>query len=153
MWMGLFIFVPLMFVAVGGGGIYATWFRRDERSRPLGSGASTEKGRGFVKVLGAVFALVGGGMLFFWFLPSLAKAVGSARWTETPCTVISSRVKSHSDSDGTTYSVDIFYRYTVDGREFKSNRFGLFVGSSSGHRAKAEVVARYIPPARRRYVT
>lgn len=96
-----------------------------------------------MRALGAILALTGGGTLFFWFLPTLANAVGSTRWTARPCTVISSGVKAHSDSDGTTYSVDIFYRYTVDDREFKSNRFGLFGGSSSGYRGKAEVVARY----------
>lgn len=138
-----FLLLPLVFIAVGGGGIYGTWAARSARQKALSSPGGSGLGRGGTLLFGGVFAAVGGGVLVFWFLPALAKSVASTRWTETPCTVISSRVKEHSDSDGATYSVDIFYRYTVDGREYKSNRYGSLGGSSSGYRGKAAVVAKY----------
>ncbi len=139
-----FILLPLVFVVVGGGGIYGTWAAaRRAKSEPLSSPKGSGLGRGGTLLFGGVFVAVGAGLLVFWFLPAAAKSLASTRWTETPCTVISSRVKSHSDSDGTTYSVDIFYRYTVNGREYKSNRYASLGGSSSGYKGKAAAVEKY----------
>ena len=109
----------------------------------MSSGDKPGKQRAGGMLVGAIFALVGGALLVFWFVPTMSRSLASSKWTETPCTVISSRVKSHSDSDGTTYSVDIFYRYRVDGKEYKSNAYSLFGGSSSGYKSKAKVVANY----------
>ncbi len=143
-WTALFAVIPLIFVLVGGVGIVGVWFPREARAGALSPSRGGKKGgKALTIFLGGVFTLVGAGMLVFWFLPTMIKAQESAQWTEMPCTIISSRVKSHSDSDGTTYSVDIFYRYTVAGREYKSNRHGHFGGSSSGYDGKAEIVRRY----------
>ncbi len=147
-WVGLFILLPLVFVVVGAGGIYGAWFGKDKASGTLSPQAGKRAKGGAPWVLGAIFTLVGGGILAFWFLPTLARSISSTTWDETPCMVISSRVKSHSDSDGTTYSVDILYQYSVDGKEYKSNRYRLFSGSSSGYDTKAEVVSQY-PPGQR----
>jgi hypothetical protein len=57
-------------------------------------------------------------------------------------------VGEHSDSDGTTYSVDVVYTYMVDGRSFQSDRYGFLGGSSSGRTRKEEIVGRYPPGAR-----
>lgn len=141
--LGFFLLLPLVFIAVGGGGIVGIWFFRSERPRPISSGGTSRKPRGVAIVGGAIFALVGGTLLFSWFIPTLSRSLASAKWKETPCTVISSRVKSHSNSDGTTYSVDIFYRYTVDGKEYKSNAYNFLGGSSSGRGSKEKVVASY----------
>lgn len=68
-----------------------------------------------------------------FFLIPVLKIDEAKEWPETSCVVISSQVMSHSDSDGTTYSVDISYSYEVGGREYKSNRYGFMMGSSSGY--------------------
>jgi hypothetical protein len=143
--LGFFLLLPLIFVAVGGGGIIAAWFSRSPKEKPISSSSNDTPGKQKVVVMfvGGLFSLVGAALLVFWFVPTAVRSVASAKWTETPCTVISSRVKSHSDSDGTTYSVDIFYSYRVDGKEYKSNTYGLFGGSSSGYKSKAKVVAQY----------
>ena len=47
--------------------------------------------------------------------------------------------------DGTTYSVDVFYRYEVDGIRHASNRWRLMGGSSSGRKGKQEVVNAHPP--------
>jgi hypothetical protein len=143
LWLAILIVIPLVFVAVGAGGIFSTWFAKAARTSALSAPSGAEKSRGGAIFFGAIFALVGGGLLVFWFLPTLTKSLASSSWRETPCTVISSRVKSHSSSDGTTYSVDVFYRYVFDGREYRSNRYAMFGGSSSGHDTKAAVVALY----------
>ena len=62
-------------------------------------------------------------------------------WVAADCEVVSSGVETHSDDDGDTYSVEILYRYRFEGREYHSNRYHFFTGSSSGYEGKARVVA------------
>jgi len=145
LWLALFLAIPLVAVAIGAGGLFFTWFKKPADAEPLSAPPGGGKARRGMVVFGAVFALIGGSLFFFWFLPAFTKSLVSSSWRETPCTVISSRVKSHSDDDGTTYSVDIFYRYAFEGREFRSNRYTIFGVSSSGRAGKASVVALYPP--------
>ena len=118
------------------------WIPFSTRPRPLSSQRSPGQSWGFW-IGGVLFTLVGAAVLVLWFMPALSRSLASSKWTDTPCTVISSRVKSHKDKDGTTYSVDVFYRYKVNGKEFKSNAYGHFGGSSSGYESKAKVIAKY----------
>lgn len=92
----------------------------------------------------AVFLLAGLGFLMFFLVPAV-KVVKALSWEEVPCTILDSEVASHSDSDGTTYSVEVRYSYQVDWVEYTSNRYEFMGGSSSGYEGKAEVVERYPP--------
>lgn len=154
-WFGFFAIIPLVFVAVGVGGIYFTW--RPKRKRPDGSDASESisakaKGKtgGPLALAGffSIFLLVGLGVFYGMFLRPMMMIEEAKDWPEVPCTVISSRVKSHEGDESTTYSVDIFYSYTVDGREHKSNRYSFMGGSSSGYDGKKAVVNAH-PPGRK----
>ena len=87
----------------------------------------------------SVFTLAGIGILIFVVMPTGKKYLAAKSWQETPAKVIWSKVRSHDSDDGTTYSVDIFYRYTFNGRVYRSNTGGLMSGSSSGYSAKKEV--------------
>jgi Protein of unknown function (DUF3592). len=144
----VFLLVPLVFILVGGGGIVGSWVNFSGRPRPVTAAASSGGHRWGTWLFGGVFAGVGAAVLVFWFLPMLVRSLDSLNWTETPCTVISSQVKSHRGKNGTTYSVEIFYRYQFEGREFKSNSYRTFRSSSSGREAKAKVVAKYPPGAK-----
>jgi hypothetical protein len=95
-----------------------------------------------------VFLLVGLGMSLFFLLPAL-KVVKARAWREVPCTVIESGVRTHSDSDGSTYSVDILYEYEAGGRTRRSNRYE-FLGGSSGGQAPKEAIVAANPPGTRR---
>jgi len=141
--LGFFLLLPLVFVVIGGAGVVGAWLPDSKKKPPISAGDSTRKSRGVAMLGGGIFALVGGAILFCWFIPALSRSMASTKWKETPCTIISSRVKSHSDSDGTTYSVDVFYSYSVDGKEYKSNTFSFIGGSSSGRSSKEKVVANY----------
>ena len=89
----------------------------------------------------SIFALVGLGITIGVVIPSATRYFSAKSWIETPATVIWSRVKSHSGSKGgTTYSVDVFYRYQFQGREYRSNTYGLMSGSSSGRDSKQSIV-------------
>jgi hypothetical protein len=63
-------------------------------------------------------------------------------WVPVDCRILSSEVKSH-DGDSTTYSVAITYAYEIDGRAYTGSRYDFTAGSSSGRKAKKDIVARH----------
>ena len=99
------------------------------------------------RIFGLIFGLIffSAGALFFWLagLSPIVKSISSKSWIESNCVILSSEVGVHSDSDGTTYSVDISFSYTFDGRDYTSDRYGFSKMSSSGRSGKEKVVAEY----------
>lgn len=149
-WIALFLPLPLIFVAVGAGVIWFTWRSKtdDGQSKvPISSPSRQANGPRVAAFVFAIFAIVGAVIFYSMTVRTFLKIQAARSWTATPCVVESSRVKSHPGDDGTTYSVDILYRYEVQGREFRSNKYGFMGGSSSGHDGKAEIV-RQFPPGR-----
>lgn len=141
--LGLFIFLPLIFVAIGAGGMYAMWWRPSAPPKPAPFVLKPKAVAAGSVAFFAVFALVGAVASYFVTIRPALKILDARDWNAVPCTVISSRVQSHSSDDGTTYSVDILYAYEVHGREFRANRYHFLGGSSSGYSGKAQIVARY----------
>ena len=92
-----------------------------------------------------IFGLAGLGIFCGLVIPKALEWADMRGWKETPAEIIRSRLASRSDSDGTVYSIDLFYRYTVNGREHRSNRYGLIGGSSSGRKGKQAVVSAHPP--------
>lgn len=90
-----------------------------------------------------VFLIGGIASAWFIFVQPMMRGIAAKQWTATPATVIWSKVKTHSGSKGSSYSVDIFYRYTFNGRAYRSNRWGTQDGSSSGSSAKQKIVAAH----------
>lgn len=143
-WIALFMLIPAVFVLIGVGGLIGVWFgKSDADSKPIVSREAKGRGRLFAVLFFGIFAAVGLGMSWFLLVKPLVKVVDARSWRAVECTVESSRVRSHRDSDGTTYSVDILYRYTFDGREYKSNRYDFIGGSSGGSSGKHEIVSQY----------
>ncbi len=146
----LFALFPLIFVAIGVGvmigGIMS--FRKEKGKRvSISRGASSSNGkgggRGVFLIVGVIFTLVGAGLAIPLGVLPLKRMMASNSWLETPCKVNWSRVLSHKNDDGTTYSVDIFYEYEFEGVLHKSNRYGFMTGSSSGRSGKRDIVKRY----------
>lgn len=102
-------------------------------------------GRGCMFLFFGVFFVVGAAMTWFMTVRPVLRIVEARSWPEVPCTVTSSQVQSHSDSDGTTYSIEVTYSYEIDGREYTGDRYDFSVGSSSGYQGKAEIVERHPP--------
>jgi len=150
LWFGFFIFLPLIFVAVGGGGIYSLW-RPDGEGRAavprMQQAIQSANPRGCMGAFFAVFLLAGLGFSLFFIRPAV-KVLAARSWQATPCTIVSSQVRSHSGEDSTTYSVDVLYTYTFGGGEYKSNRY-QFLGGSSGGYAEKERMVRRLPPLTR----
>ena len=93
----------------------------------------------------AVFFLAGSFFLFVFFIHPLWKSLASSDWAETPCLISSSGIKTHADSDGNTYSVDIKYKYRRDGKTFEGAQYDFSPGSGSGAASKQKIAARYKP--------
>ena len=67
------------------------------------------------------------------------RAKASLEWPVVQGRIISSEITSHTDEDGTTYSADIEYVYTVEGIEYQANTVVLGGHSYGAHGA----VSRY----------
>ncbi len=115
--------------------------RKSRRSRPSATQAKSPKI--FLLIFGSVFALFGSIMIKPFLITPLQKSQDSKTWNEIAAVVVSSKVKSHSDDDGTTYSPYIAYRYTIDGEEYFGDRYTFVGGSSSGRDRKAAIVRQY----------
>jgi len=146
---GLVLLFPLIFVAIGAGGIYFFWKKQPpEAARPIAATALREarakgKGRYVPAALFAFFALAGGGLLYPLGIRPIGRTLDARSWVATPCRVLRAEVRSHDSDDGTTYSVYILYEYEFGGQTYKSDRYEFIGGSSSGYQGKARVVAQY----------
>ncbi len=144
---GFAVLLPLIFVVLGGIIIYAGW--KPPTAAKTSSFSETSKtdssllAKGGLVLFFSVFFFAGLGVGYFLIFPMLYKAYNSDAWIQLPCRVESSRVQSHSDSDGTTYSVDICYTYTYKGITYRSDKYNFIGGSSSGYRSKAAIVRQY----------
>jgi hypothetical protein len=139
---------PMIFVAIGAGGIYFTWRRGPGAQgtvQPISERAGAAKGQRFAFVFFLIFLLIGSGLCYSFFFRPLFKILSAKDWPAVPCVVISSEVRSHSGDDGDTYSVNILYSYEINGREFKANRYDFMGGSSSGYDGKQAIVRRHPP--------
>lgn len=148
-----FAFIPIIFILIGGGGLFYVWFPKKTRTSTGATDASPISERGVRKIgvgvlLFGIFFLVGTAITLFWTIPTERKIFASKSWPATTCTILSSRVQSHSDDDGTTYSIDILYTYKVKGQTYTSARYDFVGGSSSGFAGKQKVVDKYRPHSR-----
>ena len=143
---GLAALFPLIFVTVGVGGVYFLWRKSPpEEARPIARAARSKKGLGKPATAGicALFAIVGGAMLYPLGIRPIARTIDAKHWAATPCKVLRAEVGSHSGDDSTTYSIDILYEYTFNGRTYKCDRYDFMGGSSSGYEGKARIVEQY----------
>jgi len=143
---GLVVLFPLIFVLIGGGGMYFIWRKQPPpEAKPIATESISTKGKSKYAAAAffGLFAIVGGVMLYFLGIKPIARTIDAESWAETPCKVLRAEVRSHDSDDGTTYSVYILYRYEFAGRTYKCDRYDFIGGSSSGYRGKARVVALY----------
>jgi hypothetical protein len=152
LWMGLFLLIPLVFVAVGVFGIQGLWkgFLRNQSTpepalMPISSRKVQNLWPGWLVLFAFVFFAVGGVAFYFMAVKPVGHVLLAKNWKATPCTVISSRIQSHASDDGSTYRVDILYTYEFNGQSFRSSRYSFMGGSSSGYARKAEIVNRHPP--------
>ena len=145
-WLALAIPLPLIFVLIGGGGIYATWFRSgsaSKRIKSISDKAPSPKLRWVLPVMFAGFLVIGAGVFLGLFARPIWELTHSAQWRPLPCQIEFSRVAENEGDDSTTYSVEILFSYQVDGEPYRSSRFRFFQISSSGYADKRDTVRQY----------
>jgi len=120
------------------------------RPKSIASQSVVRHGPVFGLLFFGVFLLVGSLLSYFLLWRPWTRVQAAKTWPAHPCTVVSSRVRTHNDSDSTTYRVEIVYVYEVNGREFRSHRYKFMGlgGSFSGYAGKAAIVQQY-PPGRK----
>jgi hypothetical protein len=146
LFIGLVALFPLIFVAIGAGGIYYIWRKSSpQETQPMATEAARTgaKNRYVAVVFFAIFGIVGLAIAYPLGVRPIAKTIAAESWVTTPCRIIRAEVRSHDSDDGTTYSVYILYQYEFNGQRYKSDRYDFVGGSSSGYRGKARLVAQY----------
>jgi len=107
------------------------------------STTTPRSGKRFMTLFGAIFALAGLLASKPLLITPLQKTEAAKTWNPVPATVLSSEVKSHSNSDGTTYSPHISYKYEINKQEYRGDQYSFMSGSSSGYDGKAAIVRQY----------
>ncbi len=95
-------------------------------------------------VFGAIFAIIGYVVAFYFGKPILDDAKASRSWPSVSGVIERSEVVTSTSNGKTMYGFDVVYRYQVEGRDLTSNNvfFGGNTTSSSSSFAH-NVVARY----------
>jgi len=146
-WIALVIFFPLIFVAIGGGGLYALWkgSRSDGTEEVTSISQTASRGKAYKAIIlfGLLFVVVGGAVFVpLTALPAI-RFVASMSWEPTPCTIVNSRLRSWSTDDGTSYRADVLYQYQSGGRDWTSNRVVFFGFVNSGRDAARAILDRH----------
>ncbi len=149
-WVSLVIFLPLIFVAVGAGGLYFVWKGGGQSPADGGVTSISQRARGAKNLgpkvelgVGLIFTAVGGAFSIFLLVIPAVRFVSAMNWVETPTVVESSTIRSWSTDDGTTHRADVLYGYDAAGRHWISNRRTFFSMSSSDYGGCKEVVESY----------
>lgn len=93
-------------------------------------------------IAGLIFFIVGGIVLFFgysWY----KKAKATEKWPTTEGIVLTAEVNSHQSDGSTMYKPLIEYKYSVNGKEFKSPKYSYAEYSSSNSDHAYEVINKY----------
>jgi hypothetical protein len=101
-------------------------------------------GRWWLAMLGLFLALAG--MLFTWVLwRSYARAEETRSWTETPCTIVGSALRSErpSPNSNIAHRADIRYLYQFGGQTLTGTRIKRVDGATSHEERAQDVVANY----------
>ncbi|MEO6739533.1 MAG: DUF3592 domain-containing protein [Chthoniobacteraceae bacterium] len=138
----LFGLIPLVFVAVGVGGIIGVWRTKPASATPVSERFREGKGTMIgMRLFGFVFIALGGGLLYAIFFRPMLKEFAAAKWPVVPCEITSSKVGWHSGSKSSTYSVDVRYRYVIGGKEFIGTAYNFDTGTSSSRGWRETAVA------------
>lgn len=85
-------------------------------------------------ILFIIFYAGGFGMLWSG-INSAKQSVEASNWPFVTGTITNLSLRENSDSDGTTYGVEVEYHYSVRGRTYTSSRLAFGYASSSGRQA------------------
>ncbi len=122
--------------------------RSDSSPTPISdpaSDSSARKGLGCMIAFCGLFFLVGAVLFFTLFVRPVWKIAGARSWPAIPCRIISSTLTPHSDSDGTTYSADIVYSYSIGSTVYQSQKYSFSSQNTGGYNGKQAIIAAFPP--------
>lgn len=105
-------------------------------------------GRFLLAALGALFLLVGGGVMLWIGKPTLDAAKASTTWPTVDGTVTESRVetkKSNERNEGPSYRAVVIYDYKVNDESYTSERIWFGSEVSTSKRAQMREVVDQFP--------
>ncbi len=137
--------VGALFAAVGIGVFLSRRSEKNKTALSARNEKSSTRGKLLAFCFFALFAAVGLSIFFTWSYPKHQESHSSKHWVETPATVIWGKVRETHGDDGTTYAVDLFYRYQFENITHHSNRWRLVESSSSGRQSKQATVDAHPP--------
>ncbi len=138
--------LPLIFIAIGAGGIWVAWRAKPQTDdRAISEKGAKPGGAKGAFLIFLLFFVVGAGIGYPLLYQPWKKYLSARHWTERPCTILESKIIRHSGDDGDTYSLDILYQYEFQNQVYKSNHYWLMNFSSSGYARKAAIVEQYPP--------
>lgn len=83
--------------------------------------------------------------LFYWDRQFLRELYYSFYYNQSSAKVVSSKIGSFSSGTTESEIPEIAYSFSVDGREYTSNRYELVWGRTPGEESPASIVSRYKP--------
>lgn len=87
----------------------------------------------------SIFYAAGFGMLWSG-INSVKQSVKASNWPSVTGAITNLSLRENTDSDGTTYGVEVEYRYSVMGRTYTSSRLAFGYASSSGRQAHQDIL-------------
>lgn len=141
-------FFAIPFIVIGLSVSAFSLFGKSKKTRGKGfaqpaKSASAARRTPLLCLIGVAFVGMGGFSTWQMGISPILQSKAAETWPEIPCTITKSFVESHSDSDGTTYSVEIRFSYEWEGREYFGEDYTFSDTSSSGRASKKEIVDRY----------
>ncbi|QDU00179.1 DUF3592 domain-containing protein [Gimesia aquarii] len=108
---------------------------------------SRKKGRFIFLSLGIIFMGTGYFIAYHIGLPLIKEAKASTSWPTTTGVIQNSKVKVHrsNDSNSSTYSAEVIYRYQVEQNEFQSETVWFGGDISTSNRSMAQETVKKYP--------
>lgn len=131
-------------------GLLTRWLQR-RLNRRDGQPPSSTNNAGCLVIFGGLFFLAGCVSLVLVTLWPMYRSFAADRWPTTQGHVLSSRLESKSSSKGgSSYRIDIRYRYTVDGKTLECDQYDGSISRSSmgGWREQRQAIVKAHPPGK-----
>jgi len=124
------------------------WLAGRKKKKEKEEAEKTEKKKRFGSkyiflVLGLIFGCAGLAIFIFTFLLPQQKIEASKSWLQIKAKVISSKVISSTNKNGTSYRPYIAYRYKIGGEEYLGDNYSFNPGSSSGSSEANKIIRTY----------
>ncbi len=101
-------------------------------------------------VWSSLFLIVGCFFCYELGVRPLWRVWQASGWMETPCTIISSKLKEHHSTEPSepTYSTEIVYKYEFRGSQYQSDRYDFVTMSSNTNVAMRSGIVKAHPPGK-----